>query len=207
LAQRGFIVAAPHFPLADERESGTIDEGDLVNEPADLTFVISQLIGVAKTTGNPLHEAVDAGRIGVVGHSDGAEAALAVAYAPNDEDARVRAVIAESAHPLRLQPPSARLISSVPLFLVLGDRDQYVPLDQGLQVAAQIEAPGWVLVLHGADHLSAIAGPSSRSGALDRATADFLAGSLYTTNNLPVILSNDVSGMSSSLTPLQARGS
>src|SRR5262249_50333642 len=85
-ASAGYIVAAPVFPLGNANAPGGPTEGDLVNQPRDMSFVISALLPVIDTR-------IDPSRIAVAGHSDGAETALAVAYDPRYRDPRVRAAI------------------------------------------------------------------------------------------------------------------
>src|SRR6202035_5291617 len=40
----GFVVAAPVFPLGNARAPGGPNEADLVNQPADMSFVISHML-------------------------------------------------------------------------------------------------------------------------------------------------------------------
>jgi predicted dienelactone hydrolase len=80
-ASAGFVVAAPLFPRTNVHAPGGPDEADVVNQPADISFVISNLLALDADSSSPLHALIDAGRIAVAGHSDGAETALAVADA------------------------------------------------------------------------------------------------------------------------------
>jgi hypothetical protein len=88
------------------------------------------------------------------------------------------------------------------LLIVLGDQDRSVPIQNGLRLTDQVRAPGWLLVLHGADHLSPIAGPSPWTPVLDRTTGDFLTGVLSGATGLGATLQTDVAGTPSTLTPL-----
>ncbi|HEY3701912.1 MAG TPA: hypothetical protein VGL32_06625 [Acidimicrobiales bacterium] len=202
-AERGFVVAAPTFPLTDQAVAGTaLDEGDIANQPADVRFVITQVLAATESSGRPLSGLVDPARIAVVGHSDGAETALLVGYGSNERDPRVDAVVADAANPLDVQPPSAKIRGSAPLLIALGDQDRTVPIQDGLRLTDQVRVPGWLLVLHGADHLSPIAGPSPWTPVLDRTTGDFLTGVLAGASGLAATLQTDVAGTPSSLTAL-----
>jgi dienelactone hydrolase len=203
LAERGFVVAAPTFPLADQAVAGAnLDEADLANQPADVRFVISQLLDATQSSGTPLTGLIDPSRIAAFGHSDGAETALQLGYAPNERDPRIDAVVADAANPLDVQPANAKIQGPAPLLIVLGDHDQSVPLQEGLQLVNQVRVPGWLLVLHGADHLSPIAGPSPWTATLDRVTADFLTGVLDGAHTLGATLQQDTAGTPTSLTSL-----
>jgi dienelactone hydrolase len=202
-AERGFVVAAPMFPLGDQAVAGTnLDEADLANQPADVRFVITQLLAVTRSSGTPLSGLVDPARIAVVGHSDGAETALLVGYGANERDPRVEAVVADAANPLDIQPPSAKLRGPAPLLVVLGDQDRSVPIQDGLRLVDEVRVPGWLLVLHGADHLSPIAGSSVWTPVFDRTTGDFLTAVLAGAADPGASLHRDVAGSPSSLTAL-----
>src|SRR5271165_4330135 len=88
----GYVVAAPVFPLGNANAPGGPDEADVINQPTDMSFVISRLLSLNRGTG-PLAGLIDPGQIAVAGHSDGAESALAVAYSNRFRDPRVGAAV------------------------------------------------------------------------------------------------------------------
>lgn len=90
-ARAGFVVAAPRFPLENAHAPGGPDESDLINQPADMSFVISRLLSASSRPGGQLQSLIDPQRIAVSGHSDGGETALAVAYYRRFRDPRVGA--------------------------------------------------------------------------------------------------------------------
>jgi dienelactone hydrolase len=159
-AEAGYTVAAPTFPLATGPYA---DEADLQEEPADLSFVITSLLGAPY---------VDPTRVAVAGHSDGGEAAFAAGFQAGVADPRVRAVIALSAQPLTgsvVQPAMAR-----PVLFGQGDADTVNPLSRGLAAYQQAPAPRFLLVLHGAGHLAPFSGQAPWAAVVDRVTIDFL---------------------------------
>ena len=202
LAQKGFVVAAPSFPLTDQSVAGTaLDEGDTVNQPADLTFVITQVLAASASASGVLHGRVDAGSIAAVGHSDGADTVLALGYLPANKDQRVTAVVADAPDPLP-RPAGPPLASTVPLLLIHGDHDTISPFSGSQRLVTQLRTKGWFLVLRGADHLPPIEGGSAWTPVLDRVTIDFLTGIFAGDPNLGQRLTADVQQSPAALTAL-----
>src|ERR1700693_3647757 len=78
--EAGYVVAAPVFPLENAAAPGGPNESDLINQPEDMSFVITRLLALSAQTNSVLYRKIDPSRIAIAGHSDGAETALAVAY-------------------------------------------------------------------------------------------------------------------------------
>jgi dienelactone hydrolase len=90
-AAAGFVVAAPVFPLENANAPGGPDESDLVNQPGDVSFVISSMLKLSADPRSPLTGTIAPSQIAVSGQSDGGETALAVAYDRTYRDPQVRA--------------------------------------------------------------------------------------------------------------------
>ncbi|MDP9072791.1 MAG: hypothetical protein M3N98_01230, partial [Actinomycetota bacterium] len=162
-AAAGYVVAAPEFPLTDAAVAGAaLDENDLENEPADVRFVRASLLSPS----NPVAERIDPTRIGVAGHSDGAEVALAVAQ---QGDGAVRAVMAFSA-----QPVTPHMAANPPLLVAQGSADDINPPDRAQAVYNQAANPRYLLTLVGAGHLPPFAGGSRWQPVVDQVSVDFL---------------------------------
>jgi acetyl esterase/lipase len=167
-AAQGFVVAAPEFPLSDQAVAGAnLDENDLNQQPADVRFVADALVA----PGAPLAGRIDASRVGVAGHSDGAEAALAVSLSPAPAGQPViRAVIAMSVQPL----PGVTATANPPILVTQGDADTINPLDYGQQTWAEAAGPKYLAILHGAGHLPPLEAGSSWLPSLEATTEAFL---------------------------------
>ena len=76
-ARAGYVVAAPIFPLGNANAPGGPNESDIVNQPRDMSFVISQMLTASAQRRGPLAGLIDPNKIAVSGQSDGAETALA----------------------------------------------------------------------------------------------------------------------------------
>jgi dienelactone hydrolase len=95
LASYGFIVAAPPHPgnttadcVLNPSPGQFADSAQ--NRPADIIFVIDRLLELNSDPASFFHNAIDAGRIGMTGHSFGGYTTLRVCAA----DSRVRAGVA-----------------------------------------------------------------------------------------------------------------
>lgn len=88
IAAAGYVVAAPEFPGTSSAATTTPDPADLLNQPGDLSFLITQLLA-----DNQLPLPLDAAQVAVVGHSDGGLTATALAYNNSYRDMRIKAAV------------------------------------------------------------------------------------------------------------------
>ena len=92
LASGGFaVVAAPDFPLTSTAHPGSGVRSDMVNQPGDMSFVITSMLSVSVTLGGLLSGTINPAVVGVSGQSDGAITAGAVGYNTCCLDPRVKA--------------------------------------------------------------------------------------------------------------------
>ncbi len=173
LAEAGYVVAVPSFPLADEGVAGArVDRGDLPNQPGDLSFVIDQVLAASSDPASPLAGRIDPGRIGAVGHSDGADTVLELGYHPMRADGRVRAVVALS--PDAVVAAAGQVGGATPLLLEHGDADSVVPFSESVSVFAAVAARRYLLVLLGAGHLEPVTADTTWTPVLDATVTAFL---------------------------------
>jgi pimeloyl-ACP methyl ester carboxylesterase len=166
-AAHGYVVAAPEFPLTDQAIAGAdLDESDIDNQPADVRFVTDYLVGPAC----PVANRIDATRVALAGHSDGAETALAAAVDPAPAgEPRYRALIA-----MAVQPVPGATGRNPPMLVTQGDADTINPPSYGYQTWALAASPKYLLVIAGGGHLSPLeAGRADLSG-IEVATEAFL---------------------------------
>jgi len=165
VAEQGYLVAAPSFPLTDETRAGVnLDEDDIDHEAADLSFVLTQLLDDPE-----LGPVTDRTRIGAAGHSDGASVAVQLAYGPTGKDPRVRAVVA-----LTAGSPGPGSLSGPPMLLEQSDTDQYNDLSIAQDLLDQVTTPWWFVLLHGATHSGPVEGDATYTGYLDAVVVAFL---------------------------------
>jgi dienelactone hydrolase len=154
----GYVVAAPVFPVENADAPGGPDEADLVNQPADVRFVIRQLLRASTRRQSPIYGLIDPSRIAVAGHSDGGDTAFAVTYERDYLDWHVRAAIVLSGAILYPEEVAPRR-TSPPLLAVQGSADQVNPPSATHQLFLDVARPKYLLTLFHAGHL----GPYTRN--------------------------------------------
>jgi dienelactone hydrolase len=166
-ARAGYVVAAPVFPVGNTNAPGGPDERDIVNQPGDMSFVVSRL--TASTS--PLRGLVDPKRIAFAGQSDGAETAFAASFDGRYLDRRVDAAVILSGAAFPGFTGPAR---SPPLLAVQGTSD---PINSPSNTAAYyrlMHRPKYLLWLLGATHLPPYTTRDRWAAVVDRATTAFL---------------------------------
>jgi len=177
-ARAGYVVAAPVFPLGNAQAPGGPDEADVVNQPRDMSFVISSMLAISATPGGPLTGLIAPSRIAVAGQSDGAETALAVAYSRRLRDPRVGAAVVFSGAMMsgiggyRFGP------GGPPLLAAQGTRDVFNEPRYTYAYFALARQPKYLLRLIGAEHLPPYTHEQPQLGIVERVSRAFLDGYL-----------------------------
>jgi dienelactone hydrolase len=149
LASRGFVVASLDFPLTRGDAPGGPDISDFHNQPGDVSFVIDELLRLARRPGSPVGR-LDHRRIGVTGLSLGGGTTLLVTYHPRLRDRRVRAALPVAPAACFLGERFYRH-ARPPLLVLQGDQDLLVPLPMnGARVFDRSRSPRELVTLvHG----------------------------------------------------------
>ena len=190
----GYVVAAPVFPLENANAPGGPNESDLFNQPADMRFVIARLVAASKAGKGPLRGLIDANRIAVAGHSDGAETALLTAYDPAHRETRIRAAVLLSGAQI---PPGGITIRqpSAALLATQGTADTVNPpsiTDAFFRLAPR---PKFLLRLLGAEHLPPYTDEQPQLAVVERVTVAFLDHYLKGGPLLPLLEAGRVRGV------------
>jgi dienelactone hydrolase len=175
-ARAGYVVAAPIFPDENHDAPGGPDENDLVNQPEDMKFVISQMQAADRAPTGPFSGLIDATQVAVAGHSDGGDTALAVAYDESEgvRDPQVKAAVILAGAEIPYLPAFAFPGGGPPLLAVQGTADL---VNHPSDTAAYFQAastPKYLLQLFGAEHLPPYTVQEPQLSIVERVSVDFL---------------------------------
>jgi dienelactone hydrolase len=172
-ARAGYVVAAPIFPLGNGNAPGGPNESDIVNQPRDMSFVISRILALSAGHRGLFAGLIAAREIAVSGQSDGGETALAVAYDQHYLDRRVRAAVILSG----AQLPGAGFAfpsPSPPLLASQGTADTTNRPIYTYQFFNLAPRPKFLLSLLGAPHLPPYTTEEPQLGIVERVSTAFL---------------------------------
>jgi len=157
---------------------GGPDESDLVNQPADMRFVISRMLAIAVAGAGPLAGLVDPTRIAVTGQSDGGDTALAVAYSRYFRDPQIGAAVILSGAEMPGVGGFTFPRGSPPLLATQGTEDTVNPPSLSNAFFDVAQRPKYLLSLLGAEHLPPYSDQQPQLGIVERVTIAFLDGYL-----------------------------
>jgi predicted dienelactone hydrolase len=170
----GYVVAAPVFPLTNANTPGGANESDLVNQPRDMSFVISRLLARDAARYSVLHRLINSHEIAVSGQSDGGSTALAVAYNSHFADHRIRAAMILSGAEIPGLGGYDFPAPSPPLLAVQGTADSSNAPASTYRYFDVAPQPKFLLTLLGAGHLPPYTTQQPQLTIVERETIAFL---------------------------------
>ena len=180
LAAAGFVVAAPAYPFTSNG-AATFDAGDMTNQPADASMVITQVLRLDTKSGDLLAGHLDTARVGAGGHSAGGFTTAGMLSGTN-RDERVKAGIIISGGSLGGQFSGA----ATPVLFIHGDRDAVVNYAKGRAAYDKLTWPKAFVTIIGGDHVSPVSNPTAMKTMID-----FLRSTLYRDEAAKARLSSD----------------
>ncbi len=157
LAMGGYVVAAPDFPGTSTAYPGAAIREDSLQQPADISFVITSMLRLATQPG-VLQNAIDAEAVGVSGQSDGAVTATAAGYNTCCLDPRIRAgsilTGATFAFDGTWFPPG-----SPPVMFVHATADEINDYSASVSMFERAQSPKNLLTIEGGSHLEVYVDP------------------------------------------------
>jgi predicted dienelactone hydrolase len=151
LASHGYVVAAPDFPGSYFGAPGGARLSAVLDQPADVSFIIDELGRRSADGAGMLAGLIDSERVGVTGHSLGGLTAILAAFGDR-RDERVDAILPISP-PACMLPPDIADGASVPVMVLGGSAEVIVPplwIRYAYEAAA---APKYFVSIVGGDHI------------------------------------------------------
>ncbi|MFQ5514117.1 MAG: alpha/beta hydrolase family protein [Myxococcota bacterium] len=145
LASRGYVVAAPDYPLSHGGAPGGATVADVPEQPGDWSFVLDAVLGAFPSLADP-------GRVGASGLSLGGLTTLLVTYHPELRDPRIGAAL-PMAGPGCFFGRRFFRTTSTPLLVLHGDSDLIVPFkENALRVFRRARGPKLLVRLRDGSH-------------------------------------------------------
>jgi dienelactone hydrolase len=183
-ASAGFVVAAPVFPLTSNQATfETI--GDYAHQPADMSFVIDQILARSNDNHGPLARRVDKHHIGVAGLSLGGATVYGITFDNCCRDHRVDAGLVMAG--ILLPYDGTNEFPAVPLLIVHGNGDP-----RGREPYGMASPPKYLMTLERPTHSPPFEDtPDSADELVVTVTVDFWGAYLYEERGALDTLSTD----------------
>jgi dienelactone hydrolase len=172
-AAAGFVVAAPRFP-----HTGTGGDGnvlDVLNQPADVSYALTQVLALDTKADDPLRGRLDPERVAAAGHSAGGVTTIGLFTSGRDERLDAGIVFAGTA----LGVGTAFAGAAAPQLFVHGEADEVVNYAAGKAVYDAVPWPKAMLSLPKGDHGRALLTDGKALRVVSDTTVEFLRWTLY----------------------------
>ncbi len=171
----GFVVVGPTYP--NTNGGGALDSQDLVNQPADASFVLDSVIEFASDSDHPLSGRLDPERVAAVGHSMGGMTTVGLASTCCADD-RIDAGVVYAGDATGFRDDGF-VRDTPPLLFIHGDADGVVSYQSGHDTYEDATGPKVFITLAGADHTGPFFDDRATHGAVvSAATLAFLRWTL-----------------------------
>lgn len=175
-ASAGYVVAAVDFPQTSCRVGSAAYEPDLVNQPADVSYVLGRLLAASAVPGGFFSGRLNPRQVAAAGQSDGGDTVAALAASACCQDRRLKAVAVLSGAEWAPMPGTYFGAAAPPVLYVQGSADTINPPAASLQLyTADTVGPRYYLDLFGADHMIPYAGDDAVERLVARVTLAFFA--------------------------------
>jgi fermentation-respiration switch protein FrsA (DUF1100 family) len=179
-ARAGYVVAAPDFPLSNGGAPGGPIAGDVINQPADESFIIDRVLALADDDpSSPLFGLIDDAQIGASGQSLGGMTTMGIALNTCCRDPRIRAAVPMAGSLVPYPDGSYDGAIGPPLLIIHGDADDTVPYQSALDAYALARAPKALLTHLGGGHILPYVGSGDAAAVEATITASTAWFDLY----------------------------
>jgi fermentation-respiration switch protein FrsA (DUF1100 family) len=172
-ASAGYVVAAVNFPRTNCHLGAKAYEPDLVNQPRDVSYVLTGLLAMSARPHDVFSGLLDPQEVGAAGHSDGGDTVAALAASTCCADHRLRAVAVLSGAEWPSMPGQYFAGEAPPMLFTQGSADTVNPPWASRQLYRADDGPRYYLNLVDATHLLPYEGTNSTERLVSRVTLAF----------------------------------
>jgi dienelactone hydrolase len=173
-ASAGYLVAAVDFPHSDCRAGAAATEADMINQPDDMSYVLTRLLALSQQPGDVLSGLVNSRELAATGQSDGGDTVAALAANTCCADHRLAAVAVLSGAEWSPMPGRYFQAGAPPMLFVQGSADIVNPPETSRQLYdSDGNAARYYLDLFGADHTGPYWGTSDVERIVARVSLAF----------------------------------
>jgi hypothetical protein len=175
-ATAGYVVAGVTFPRSNCSEVKADYEPDIVNQPADVSYVLGRLLALNAEPGNFFSGLLNPDEVAAAGQSDGGDTVAAMATNPCCRDYRLKAVAVLSGAEWPFMPWKYSPGGEPPMLFTQGSADTVNLPSTSIQLyLADKGSPRYYLALFGATHLVPYEGDDSVERFVARISLEFFA--------------------------------
>jgi dienelactone hydrolase len=173
-ASAGYVVAATNFPRTNCRLGTDAYEPDLVNQPQDMSYVLSRLLALSAQPDGAFSGLLDRHEVAAAGQSDGGDTVAALAASTCCTDRRLKAVAVLSGAEWPPMPGRYFPGGAPPMLFTQGSADTINPPWTSMQLyRADDDSTRYYLDLFGASHLVPYQGTNPVERLVARVTLAF----------------------------------
>ncbi|MCB9671664.1 MAG: hypothetical protein H6734_19440 [Alphaproteobacteria bacterium] len=153
LALNGVVVAAPAFPSSNRDAGlGLLGVADLAEQPADLRFVLDQLLASQEDPESPVWRRFDPEKVAALGHSLGGATLLGLTrFGEGEPRIRAQAYLSPATLLTGGFGPGPTPVGP-PTLLMHGQQDGTLPIAYSEELYAELADPRWFLGIADAGH-------------------------------------------------------
>ncbi len=150
LASYGYIVVAADYPLTSGSTPGGANGNDVVNQPADVSFLIDSVLNLGGD--KPFLAEIDTTRIGLSGFSLGGLTTSLTTYHPRWRDPRIAAAVA-IAGPSVAFTSTFYETSDAPFLMISGTADALIDTEWNALIIPERNPGSALVTIAGGTHL------------------------------------------------------
>lgn len=173
-ASAGYVVVSVNFPRTSCATGPAAYEPDLVNQPADVSWVLGRLLALNAAPGDFFSGRLDPRRVAAAGQSDGGDTVAALAASTCCRDHQLTAVAVLSGAEWPPMPGTYFTGGAPPMLFAQGSADTINPPWASLQLyRADTAGARYYLDLFGASHMVPYSGDNPVERLVARVTVAF----------------------------------